>query len=338
MKPAGLRLVAALVPAILGLAPVAAPAQVFESLGTRALGMGGAFVAVADDATAVYWNPAGLATGPFFSVVLDWQDLVWPGGPRRETAGGLEGSSVIVGVATLPVGLVYYRQRVEGTGWQQLHRDATNGGPRTETGAGPQLASLVAHHTALALVQTIVPGVVVGSALKLVRGSAAEGGAPVGAPSGTADLDRRASSRFDADLGVMAGTRRIRVGLVARNLRQPGFETPQGTRLALQRQVRAGVAWLATDALTLALDADLTRSVAAPGDTRNLAAGAEAWWWDRRLGTRAGARVDTAGAGRPVGTAGVSAGLARWVWVEGQISRGGPAADRSWGVALRAGF
>ena len=27
--------------------------------------MSGAFVAVADDATAVWWNPAGLATGRF---------------------------------------------------------------------------------------------------------------------------------------------------------------------------------------------------------------------------------------------------------------------------------
>ncbi len=34
-----------------------ASAQGFEAVGTRALGMGGAFVAVADDASAVYWNP-----------------------------------------------------------------------------------------------------------------------------------------------------------------------------------------------------------------------------------------------------------------------------------------
>ena len=30
-------------------------------VGARALAMGGAFYAVADDATAAYWNPAGLA-------------------------------------------------------------------------------------------------------------------------------------------------------------------------------------------------------------------------------------------------------------------------------------
>ena len=46
--------------------------QPFETVGVRALGMGGAFVAVADDATANYWNQAGL-TDLFFSAVLDVQ-------------------------------------------------------------------------------------------------------------------------------------------------------------------------------------------------------------------------------------------------------------------------
>jgi hypothetical protein len=51
--------------------PVAARAQVDFSrlsgsdlgmgIGAKAIGMGGAFVAVADDASAVFWNPAGLA-------------------------------------------------------------------------------------------------------------------------------------------------------------------------------------------------------------------------------------------------------------------------------------
>ncbi len=41
-----------------------------EGVGARALAMGGAFVAVADDATANYWNPAGLSflSGPELSV------------------------------------------------------------------------------------------------------------------------------------------------------------------------------------------------------------------------------------------------------------------------------
>jgi len=41
--------------------PLAATSFVGAGFGARAIGMGGAFVAVADDATAVFWNPAGLA-------------------------------------------------------------------------------------------------------------------------------------------------------------------------------------------------------------------------------------------------------------------------------------
>jgi hypothetical protein len=33
-------------------------------IGARAIGMGGAFVAVSDDATAIFWNPAGLTRLP----------------------------------------------------------------------------------------------------------------------------------------------------------------------------------------------------------------------------------------------------------------------------------
>ncbi|MCL4306358.1 UPF0164 family protein [bacterium] len=45
------------------------------AVGARALGMGGAFTAMADDATALYWNPAGIAGMEKFSasfVHTDW--------------------------------------------------------------------------------------------------------------------------------------------------------------------------------------------------------------------------------------------------------------------------
>ena len=41
--------------------PARAPALEFVTTGPRAIGMGGAGVAVTTDALATYWNPAGLA-------------------------------------------------------------------------------------------------------------------------------------------------------------------------------------------------------------------------------------------------------------------------------------
>ena len=44
--------------------------------GTRARAMGGAFCGVADDASAVWYNPAGLAEGESFDLVLEWSQAV----------------------------------------------------------------------------------------------------------------------------------------------------------------------------------------------------------------------------------------------------------------------
>ena len=57
------------------LALCASPASaqhIFESVGERALGMAGAFVAVADDSTAVYWNPSGLVHGQPLGATIGW--------------------------------------------------------------------------------------------------------------------------------------------------------------------------------------------------------------------------------------------------------------------------
>jgi long-subunit fatty acid transport protein len=68
-------------PIVLAQSAVTRSAFNIEGTGARALGMGGAFIAIADDATAATWNPAGLAqlTKPEASLVYDHfsNDLSW---------------------------------------------------------------------------------------------------------------------------------------------------------------------------------------------------------------------------------------------------------------------
>jgi hypothetical protein len=44
--------------------------------GTRAKAMGGAFCGIADDASAVWYNPAGVAAGESFDFVVDWMESI----------------------------------------------------------------------------------------------------------------------------------------------------------------------------------------------------------------------------------------------------------------------
>src|SRR5215208_4759230 len=83
-----------------------AGAQTFDAAGSRAAGMGGAFVAVADDASAAYWNPAGFAAGSFFSLVLDRTTAgVDPAnGDRPGTQSGM-----LFAIGAPALGLSYYR-------------------------------------------------------------------------------------------------------------------------------------------------------------------------------------------------------------------------------------
>src|SRR6185503_18003875 len=88
-----------------------ASAQIYESVGTRAQGMGGAFVAVVDDATATWWNPAGLATGAYFSSVIERGRTTepaeaGPGGPAWR------GSTSAYAIVFPALGLSYYRLRI----------------------------------------------------------------------------------------------------------------------------------------------------------------------------------------------------------------------------------
>ena len=58
---------------VVSLVLLAAPlaAQTPDAIGVRAQGMGSAFTAVADDATASWWNPAGMAGGAYFNALVE---------------------------------------------------------------------------------------------------------------------------------------------------------------------------------------------------------------------------------------------------------------------------
>lgn len=318
----------------------AVPAHAQDGPGTRAAGMGGAFVAVADDASAVYWNPAGLASGPLFNMQIDLgtTDLV-PGSPGDAAARGGRHATRLVAVGVPPLGLSYYRI-------SQLHVTSSPAvvgtGDREEEG-------LIAHrlttsHFGLSLLQSIGSGLVLGTTVKLVRGSLASGQVSGDTWSDVldrgGDLEGNGRTRADLDAGLMLNAGQFRLGLAARNLRQPDF-APDGVEdpdARLKRHVRLGGAWGAgwpgPAPLVLSVDADLTRTMDIDGERRDVATGAEVWVLQRRVGVRGGWRASTVGETRPVASGGLSVAVKRGVYVDAFIARG-ENERRAWSVGGR---
>jgi hypothetical protein len=325
------------VAALIGWLPATGMAQSFEALGTRAAGMGGAFVGVADDASAVYWNPAGLAKGGYFSLLLDWNS--GKSAPDDVNIGGSSTSAGVIALSIPAFGLSYYRLR------QTIAQPtfiAVSGGTKP-TLASNNVATLITHHVGATFVQSIGDYVAVGGTAKLVRGVASAGvllGSDTDAPLDDAsDLIGRASNKFDADLGVMATVGKMRAGVTVRNIMEPEFETVDEVfSLRLERRGRAGVAFVSPAGLTVAFDADLNRTTGPRGDVRNIAIGSEAHLV-RRVFARAGFNVNAIGDQRGGRAPAFSVGGSYLVFgallVDGQFTTGSEAAGQSWGVAAR---
>jgi hypothetical protein len=305
--------------------------------------MGGAFVAVASDSSATWWNPAGLAVGPFFDMSLgrasvevspDVQSDLPLAEAWRHRASGFA-------LGTPPLGVSYYRFRL--TDIQRFDSTESTPEDREDRRAGVPIRSLEASQLGVTLVQTVIPNVHTGATLKYLRGTLAAGRVDDLAPLSEL-LDRGdelegadTESRFDLDLGVLATVGGVRVGMRVRNVLEPTFGA-----VALERQTRVGVAIDAEAAggvpLTVAVDADVNTYDTASGDRRVVALGAEQWLWDRRVGLRAGGRINTTGARGRSATAGASVAVRAGLYVEGHIVRGGDADEQGWGVAARVSF
>jgi len=298
----------------------AAAGQSFEAVGTRAAGMGGAFVAIADDASAAYWNPAGFASGNVFTLVID-HGIAKSDADARE--GVREGSGFLFAMGIPALGLSYYQIRSTGL---------------TENGPTVRLDTLVTHHTGATLLQSIGGRVVVATTVKVVRGIASSGVAADGAREAllehAGELGGRSSTKVDTDVGVMTVGSFFKVGLTIRNLTNPEFETPAGNSLSLSRQARAGIAFTLAPGWAVDADFDLLTTHETLGDVRQIATGTEA-----RLGRKAlirgGFRVNTAGSDAVAAAAGGSYQIAGPLFVDGQITRGSDRASHGWGISAR---
>jgi hypothetical protein len=323
--------------------PEFAQAQVFETVGTRALGMGGAFVAMADDASSVYWNPAGMAEGPIVSMVADWSS-----GERTvdgQQGRGLSTSGSLTSLTMPALGLSYLRSR------QTTIQAAGVSGP---SGAGADAGelirpgdfdarSLVTHHAGVTLTQSVLQSLVAGTTVRFVRGVATNAvlhgiASPEEALDQVERLIGRASGAIDADFGALLSFGYVRAGVVLRHAFEPSFETFDGVELREERQVRLGAAVRLTDLVILAADADVTTTPSPLGRRRAVAFGVEGWTRARRLGVRGGVRAHTIDTARTVAAAGVSVAVWRTIAADAQGTFGADDSDRGWSVAARVTF
>jgi hypothetical protein len=116
--------------AALGLAGPAYGAAIFAKVGTfdgqflkmdvgaRAEGMGGAFVGVADDATALYWNAAGIARIDPEKSEFSFNQAVWPADIQFTQAGYVFHVKRFPGAFGFSVRALYMAPMIETTAYQ----------------------------------------------------------------------------------------------------------------------------------------------------------------------------------------------------------------------------
>jgi hypothetical protein len=299
----------------------------FATVGPRAAGMGGAGVAVTTDALATYWNPAGLAMTQTVDIRLqatgqgvdrhgvrqalqDIEDLdtanAANAGRAQDLANRLNrpGASLSTSGAA---GLYFKGHFGEHAFGFNLSDVATAGSfvsrPITATGGGPitidgqmALRGLEARQAAFSYAYAFADKTfAIGVTAKAIQGAAYAGSATVNGQDITLSESfgkSKLSTAFSVDVGaIYRPASWLRLGIVAKDLTQPQFDAPDGTKMKMLPQVRGGIAVNPYSSLTLTADMDVTSNKTfVPGiKSQVLSVGVEQTMLNEFLSLRAGA-------------------------------------------------
>jgi len=276
-------------------------AQTTDVIGVRAQGMAGAFTAVADDATAGWWNPAGLAGGALFNGLIEY------GRPERSQPASVRGFAA----AYPALGLTYYRLPLS-----QIRLTTSTGVPpigRQEEGVLSLYGATVG--------QSFGDHFVLGSTLKLLHADTTNVSLDAGAMASFGPARFGLTFRDLTNPSFGSGDSAFTLERHAR----------AGAALTSGRRGVVGTA-------TLAFDAELTTIHGVDGDERGVAVGAEAWNPKRTIGIRGGLSKNSVGSGARVQSGGLSFAVRSGTYFDAYLSGGNDAARRGWGFALRVTF
>jgi hypothetical protein len=308
---------------LLGIIPTQALAVEFAVVGPRAAGMGGAGVAVTTDALATYWNPAGLAMTQTADIRIQataqgvdrlgiretLNDIKNFQGGNAATAQALADRINGGSVSAAAAGGLYLKGHLGDHAFGFNVSDVATGGAFVDpsrrfgvTGTNNVqgtflIRGLEARQASFSYAYAFADKTfAIGITAKAIQGAAYAGSTTVQGGQ-KADLQDHLgkgeyTTAFGVDIGaVYRPVSWLRFGVVAKDVNQPEFDAPDGTRFKMLPQVRGGVALNPYSSLTLTADMDVTSNKTfVPGiKSQVLSVGAEQTILNEFLSLRVGA-------------------------------------------------